>query len=104
VGFKLSLGLLATTLHAIVIVNTGALQCGALTRSVNTVQAYCYAGNVVVYNSTQTITGVGLIISYQYTDSNGGFNTIAWRFKLENDNSMTYDMTIPGKPLRTGKL
>ena len=102
---KLLLGLVfATALQGAMTINSGPLKCGALTRSANTVQAYCYLGTPVVFNALYTVTTPGVIASYQNTDANGVTSSITWRFTLKADGTVTFDVTVDAKTLQSGTL
>jgi len=65
------------------------------------IQTYCYApGLVVIWNSVQTLSDPGVIVTFQYQST----NTVVWQFKKDSvvANQVDYTVSVDAGPTQSG--
>ena len=88
-------------------VTIGRLQCGAVRRSANTVQPYCYRSGILVFNSIGQVSTHGWIGSFNYDgDSTSGnpIDIVTWSFSLDGQGGMKYEIAGNLSMIKTGVL
>ena len=80
----------------------GVLSCGAVRRSANTVQTFCWApGHVLLAHNTINIVCGSLVMSYQLATDTATPSSVTWTFTLFGG-SLNYTASANGGSVITG--